>query len=81
MRINEIFLSLQGEGIYTGEKMLFIRTEYCNLRCSWCDTKYSFNEGTEYSLDRIIDIIHGWHQKTILTGYVSPVGNPYFREI
>jgi 7-carboxy-7-deazaguanine synthase len=58
MNINEIFLSIQGEGLYTGEKMIFIRTEYCNLRCSWCDTKYSFNEGREMSLNEIIDIVN-----------------------
>jgi 7-carboxy-7-deazaguanine synthase len=54
MNINEIFLSIQGEGLYTGKKMIFVRTEYCNLRCSWCDTKYSFYEGKEMSIDEII---------------------------
>ena len=55
MYINEIFLSIQGEGLYSGEKMVFIRTEYCNLRCSWCDTKYSFYEGKEMSIDEIVE--------------------------
>ena len=57
MNINEIFLSIQGEGLYTGEKMVFIRTEYCNLRCSWCDTKYSFYEGKEMSIGEITDAV------------------------
>ena len=57
MNINEIFLSIQGEGLYTGEKMVFIRTEYCNLRCSWCDTKYSFYEGREMSIGEITDAV------------------------
>jgi 7-carboxy-7-deazaguanine synthase len=57
MNINEIFLSIQGEGYYTGEKMVFVRTEYCNLRCSWCDTKYSFNEGRNMSLDEIGEVV------------------------
>jgi len=57
MYINEIFLSIQGEGIYSGEKMVFIRTEYCNLRCSWCDTKYSFNEGMEMSIEEIFNSV------------------------
>ena len=57
MNINEIFLSIQGEGYYTGEKMVFVRTEYCNLRCSWCDTKYSFNEGRNMSLDEINEVV------------------------
>lgn len=36
--INEIFSSLQGEGPYTGEKMVFIRLASCPLNCVWCDT-------------------------------------------
>ncbi len=63
MNINEIFLSIQGEGPYTGEKMLFIRTEYCNLRCSWCDTKYSFNEGKIFTIPQIIETVNEYRNK------------------
>ncbi len=38
MRIAEIFESIQGEGRYTGEPSLFVRTTGCNLRCWYCDT-------------------------------------------
>lgn len=50
MQVSEIFLTIQGEGIYTGKPSLFIRTTGCNLRCSWknkdgsinkCDTPYT----------------------------------------
>ena len=37
--IAEVFSSIQGEGIYVGERMLFIRFAKCNLRCKTCDTK------------------------------------------
>ena len=61
MRVNEIFLSLQGEGIYVGCPAVFIRTSGCNKSCEFCDSKYALSEYTELSYEkvaqRIIDII------------------------
>ena len=54
MRIIEIFHSLQGEGPFTGLRTSFIRTARCNLRCVWCDTKYSFGPGRERSVGSIL---------------------------
>jgi 7-carboxy-7-deazaguanine synthase len=54
MRIIEIFHSLQGEGPLSGVRTSFIRTARCNLRCSWCDTPYSFGPGREMSLEDIL---------------------------
>lgn len=56
--ITEIFESIQGESSYSGLPCLFIRTAGCNLRCSWCDTKYSYEGGKDYSSDEIIQIIN-----------------------
>ncbi len=58
--INEVFTSIEGEGIYLGTKTLFIRFAGCPLRCFWCDTPYalSIKDGKEYSIDnakRLID--------------------------
>ena len=55
MRICEIFNSIQGEGLTMGAPTVFVRTVGCNLRCSWCDTGYSFDGGTEMSVDEVID--------------------------
>jgi len=52
--ITEIFHSIQGEGLYAGLPMLFVRTNICNIRCDWCDTKYSFYGGKDMSLQEII---------------------------
>ena len=41
MQINEIFASIDGEGIRTGYLTTFIRTFGCNLNCSYCDTQYA----------------------------------------
>lgn len=42
--ISEYFRSIQGEGNYTGANSLFVRFQHCNLRCLWCDTKYTWNK-------------------------------------
>ena len=41
MQINEIFSSVEGEGIRAGYLATFIRTHFCNLECKYCDTAYS----------------------------------------
>jgi 7-carboxy-7-deazaguanine synthase len=55
MKINEIFKSIQGEGVFIGLPTLFIRTAGCDLRCVWCDTPYALldSQGTEWSMDEI----------------------------
>ncbi|MCC6811188.1 MAG: radical SAM protein [Deltaproteobacteria bacterium] len=54
LQITEIFLSLQGESRYAGLPCAFVRLTGCNLRCSWCDTTYSFHGGEKLSLDAIV---------------------------
>jgi len=54
MRIIEVFHSLQGEGPLTGVRTTFVRAARCNLRCTWCDTKYSFGPGHERSIASIV---------------------------
>jgi 7-carboxy-7-deazaguanine synthase len=54
MRIIEVFHSLQGEGPLTGVRTTFIRTARCNLRCTWCDTTYSFGPGRERSIASLL---------------------------
>jgi len=54
MRIIEVFHSVQGEGPLTGVRTTFIRTARCNLRCTWCDTTYSFGRGRERSIPSLL---------------------------
>ncbi len=55
--INEIFTSIEGETSYQGIPMLFIRFTGCNLRCKYCDTKYAYEEGEEYTLNNLLKIV------------------------
>ncbi len=56
MLISEIFYSIQGEGELTGVPSVFIRTSGCNLRCTWCDTKYAswYPEGSDLALGEVV---------------------------
>ena len=55
--VNEIFYSLQGESTYSGRPCVFIRLTGCNLRCSYCDTRYAYDEGIKLRLTEIHDRI------------------------
>jgi 7-carboxy-7-deazaguanine synthase len=69
MRIIEVFHSLQGEGPLTGVRTTFVRTARCNLRCAWCDTKYSFGPGHERSVASIVrEVARNRTRDVCLTG-------------
>jgi 7-carboxy-7-deazaguanine synthase len=53
MMVCEIFTSIQGESSQAGMPCTFIRMTGCNLRCSYCDTTYAYNEGREFSEEDI----------------------------
>jgi len=57
LKINEIFYSIQGESTFAGFPFIFIRLTGCPLRCTWCDTTYAYNEGTDMDLPEIMDTI------------------------
>jgi 7-carboxy-7-deazaguanine synthase len=69
LKINEIFHSIQGETSYVGQSTVFVRTTACNLRCTYCDTKYSYYEGQHLTEDEIIQKIQSFGaQYVCLTG-------------
>ena len=55
MKVSEIFYSIEGEGIEIGRPEIFIRLAGCNLRCTWCDTKYALENGKKMSIGEIIE--------------------------
>src|SRR5919106_313644 len=54
LSVNEIFYSIQGESTYAGKPCVFVRLAGCDLRCTWCDTAYAFNEGQKMSVDDVV---------------------------
>jgi 7-carboxy-7-deazaguanine synthase len=76
MQITEIFKSIQGESTHAGLPCIFVRLTACNLRCTWCDTEYSFHGGTKMTLDEVLGRVRAFGGKLVeITG-----GEPLLQE-
>jgi len=53
MQITEIYKSIQGESTHAGLPCVFVRLTGCNLRCSWCDSEYTFTGGQRRTLEEV----------------------------
>lgn len=60
LKVNEIFYSIQGESSRAGWPCVFVRLAGCDLRCTYCDTAYAFYDGTEYTLDAILEKVRSF---------------------
>lgn len=54
LKLVEVYRSIQGESTWAGAPCIFVRTTGCNLRCSWCDSTYTFYEGTWWTLPDLL---------------------------
>jgi len=76
LKVNEIFYSIQGESSFIGIPCVFVRLTGCNLRCSYCDTRYAYEEGTLWDIPDILDRISSYHCPLVeITG-----GEPLLQE-
>jgi len=53
MQITEIYKSLQGESTFAGLACVFVRLTGCNLRCTWCDSEYTFQGGHRMTMEEV----------------------------
>lgn len=76
LRITEIFHSLQGEARSVGRPTSFVRLTGCPLRCTWCDTPYSFSGGSLMTLEAILEQVgsHGARHVCVTGG--EPLAQP-----
>ena len=67
--VTEIFYSIQGESSRAGLPCAFVRLTGCPLRCSWCDTVYSFKGGKRMSIDAILETLSSYNTNLVeITG-------------
>jgi 7-carboxy-7-deazaguanine synthase len=55
LKVNEVYLSIQGESTWAGLRCAFVRLTACDLRCTYCDTAYAFYEGVKRSLGEVFN--------------------------
>jgi len=55
LRVTEIFHSIQGESTHAGRPCTFVRLTGCPMRCTWCDSEYTFSGGEPFTIDAIMD--------------------------
>lgn len=68
-KVNEIFYSLQGEGVWAGRAAIFVRFSLCNLRCPFCDTDFSkFKEMSQQEIISEVQRLDGDCRFIVFTG-------------
>jgi organic radical activating enzyme len=66
-QVNEIFNTVQGEGVLTGYTATFVRLQGCTVGCPWCDTKYTWEKGgTRMKTEDIVNACVAHH--VVITG-------------
>jgi 7-carboxy-7-deazaguanine synthase len=76
LRITEIFHSVQGESTWAGLACTFVRLTGCPLRCTWCDTEYSFHGGTKMTFEQILETVRGHPTKLVEVTGGEPLAHP-----
>lgn len=76
MRITEIFHSIQGESSYAGQPCVFVRLTGCPLRCTWCDSEYTFSGGTDMTIAEVLDTVRSYGCRLVEVTGGEPLHQP-----
>lgn len=81
LKISEIFFSAAGEGLRQGQPTIFIRFSGCNLRCSFCDTKYAWKGGKKLLPKEILDKIASLKERYMTDWVCLTGGEPLLQDV
>ena len=76
MRITEIFHSIQGESSFAGQPCVFVRLTGCPLRCTWCDSEYTFSGGIEMTIEDILARVEAYGCRLVEVTGGEPLHQP-----
>ncbi len=76
MRITEIFHSIQGESTLAGRPCVFVRLTGCPLRCTWCDSEYTFYGGSDIPLDDVLAKVRSYGCRLVEVTGGEPLHQP-----
>lgn len=79
--VTEIFHSIQGESILMGRPCVFVRLSGCNLRCTYCDTQYAYENGPEMSLKTVMNNVSQYNCKLVEVTGGEPLIQPDTSEL
>jgi 7-carboxy-7-deazaguanine synthase len=74
--LNELYFTIQGECAWMGTPTVFVRTSHCPLRCVWCDSKYTFYEGTPTRLDDVLARVRAFPTRHVCLTGGEPLAQP-----
>lgn len=76
IHLNELYFTIQGECGWMGTPTVFVRTSHCPLRCQWCDSKYTFNEGRPVATDDVVAQVKSFPTKHVCLTGGEPLAQP-----